>query len=381
MGFRFVHTADWQIGRAFRNFEPALAGLLEDARLDCIDQIAAVARSGGARHVLVAGDVYDSPDLATKTLRQLLERMKAQPDQHWWLLPGNHDPARAGGVWDRIAALGTPDNVTPILTPGARELSPGVCLLAAPLTAKSVAVDPTRWMDACETPAGAIRIGLAHGSIQHFGRDDVRGVDGIIDPARARLARLDYLALGDWHGTTQINARTWYSGTPEPDRFRDNEAGHVLMIGIDGPGAAPIIARHRTARYAWLMQSSEITDAEALMRVEEQVLAGISAPAATLVQLALTGRLSASAHADLAEWRDRLDAKLRYLEVDTSALSVTVEGDDIAAFGADLGLRDVALRLADFARDEGGPHRETAKAALAKLFELTRRIGGGGGTS
>ena len=40
---------------------------------------------------------------------------------------------------------------------------------------------------------------------------------------RAERARLDYLALGDWHGTLEIAPRTWYAGTPEPDRFRANE--------------------------------------------------------------------------------------------------------------------------------------------------------------
>ena len=36
---------------------------------------------------------------------------------------------------------------------------------------------------------------------------------------RAGHAAQDYLALGDWHGTRRIDARTWYSGTPEHDRF------------------------------------------------------------------------------------------------------------------------------------------------------------------
>ena len=29
------------------------------------------------------------------------------------------------------------------------------------------------------------------------------------------LEQLDYVALGDWHGLKQVNARSWYSGTPE----------------------------------------------------------------------------------------------------------------------------------------------------------------------
>ena len=58
---------------------------------------------------------------------------------------------------------------------------------------------------------------------------------------RAATARLDYLALGDWHGTRRIDARTWYSGTPEPDRFKANEPGNVLQVDIARAGAEPIV--------------------------------------------------------------------------------------------------------------------------------------------
>ena len=57
-----------------------------------------------------------------------------------------------------------------------------------------------------------------------------------IDGERAARARLDYLALGDWHGTLEIAPRTWYAGTPEPDRFRANDAGNVLLVELDDAG-------------------------------------------------------------------------------------------------------------------------------------------------
>lgn len=370
MGIRFIHTADWQIGRAFRMFEARTAIPLEETRLACIDEIGKVAGDGGAAHVLVAGDVYDSPDLSSRTLRQLLERMRLRTDVSWWLLPGNHDPARAGGVWDRIAALGVPDNVIALTDPGVRELEPGVCLLPAPLMARSFARDPTEWMDSCETPVGSIRIGLAHGSIKSFGSD---GAEAVIDPVRAAAARLDYLALGDWHGTTEINARTWYAGTPEPDRFRDNDPGNVLLVSIDGPGAVPVVQRRRTGRYTWADETVEITDVSRLAQIEQALLARVADPKGLLVQLALTGRLPVSAHGELGEWRDSLDAKLRYLDVDMTGLAVSIESNDFELLGDDAALREVAERLGQIAGDEASPKQAAAKMAVAKLFDLTRR--------
>ncbi len=83
-------------------------------------------------------------------------------------------------------------------------------------------------MDGVASPAGTLRIGLAHGSVQGFGSAGEANVP--IDPARVKSAGLSYLALGDWHGTTRISDRAWYSGTPEPDGFRDNDPGNALVV-------------------------------------------------------------------------------------------------------------------------------------------------------
>ena len=96
---------------------------------------------------------------------------------------------------------------------------------------------------ASPTPAGALRIGLAHGSVQGFGSAGDANVP--IDPARVKSAGLSYLALGDWHGTTRISDRAWYSGTPEPDGFRDNDPGNALIVRLDGAGPPQGRARAR----------------------------------------------------------------------------------------------------------------------------------------
>src|SRR5690606_21852288 len=78
--------------------------------------------------------------------------------------------------------------------------------------------------------------GRPHGAV----RGRLRGEPVAAKPPaadRAARARLDYLALGDWHGCLEVDARTWYAGTPEADRFRGNAPGHVLEVEIAAPGA------------------------------------------------------------------------------------------------------------------------------------------------
>src|SRR3546814_16371087 len=92
-------------------------------------------------------------------------------DLRWVLLPGNHDPARADGLWSRLASE-APDTVIVCLEPQPIELAEGYWLLPAPLQYKRTQDDPTAWFDHAETPDGAKRIGLAHGPIRDFGARD-----------------------------------------------------------------------------------------------------------------------------------------------------------------------------------------------------------------
>ena len=56
---RFIHTADWQIGKPFRNFADK-ESVLRLARLAAVEAIGRLAVTEGAAHVLVAGDLYDT---------------------------------------------------------------------------------------------------------------------------------------------------------------------------------------------------------------------------------------------------------------------------------------------------------------------------------
>ena len=171
MSFTFVHTGDWHIGRRFGGFPTDVAAALREARLSAIDRVADAARGGRARHVLVAGDVFDGEALPARTVAQALARMAAQAGVVWHLIPGNHDPHRPGGLWERTVRAGLPANVVAHLMPEPVPLEAGVVLLPAPLTGKSAGRDPSHVLDAMPSPPGALRIGLAHGPVQGFGSE------------------------------------------------------------------------------------------------------------------------------------------------------------------------------------------------------------------
>lgn len=369
MIFRFLHTADWHIGKPFGRFPEERAGVLRRARLSAIDRLAAAARDSSAKVVLVAGDIYDGPGLADRDLLELMGRLATHRDLSWYLIPGNHDPATPGGIWDRLTRLGLPDNVHVCRDPKPIEIASGITLLPSPLAAKAVTADPTAWMATAATTEGAIRIGLAHGSTQGFGSDNQASVN--IAPARARDAGLSYLALGDWHGTREVAPSTWYSGTPEPDSYQDNDPGNALLVTVSGPGAPALVERRRTAEMTWRSHHLTIRSPDDLATVVRELTSAGAAAASLLLDLTLEGEVALADDAAIREKIEReIDPRVFHLRTDLEHLSVAPHTDDLASL-TDPILQQIAEELSAAAQTTGAG-AAVAAHALRRLYQTAR---------
>jgi DNA repair exonuclease SbcCD nuclease subunit len=363
---RIIHSADWQIGKVFKQFG-AKEETLRQARLAAVERLGVLAKSNDVHHILVAGDVYDSDAPNPHTLRAPIERMKPFADVHWHLLPGNHDPHRPEGVWDRVAQLGLPSNIHLHLTPTPFALDDGAFLLTAPLLRKSELDDISAWMDAAVTPPGALRIGLAHGSVVNFGSEGE--ATNPIDPARAAKARLDYLALGDWHRTLQVGPAIWYAGTPEPDRAGGQEQGTALLVGIAGPGAAPSVSPLVTGTYRWITRSERLDDEGALADLDQR-LRNESDLSRLILRLRIEGSLPLAAHAAFQRRMADLEAAVFHLDLDHASLNVRPSQADLEAIDFDGVLRRSADRLKSVIDDSAASPelRRRAEEALVELY-------------
>jgi DNA repair exonuclease SbcCD nuclease subunit len=363
---RFVHSADWQIGKVFKQLG-AKEESLRQARLGAIERLGQIARSHGAGHVLVAGDVYDSEAPTPITLRAPIERMKTFPDIHWHLLPGNHDPHRPEGLWDRLAQSGLPEHIHPHLAPMPAALGEKAWLLPAPLVRKSEYEDVTAWMDSAATPAGVLRIGLAHGSVTSFASEG--DATNPIDPRRAKSAGLDYLALGDWHRTLQVGPAAWYAGTLEPDRAGGQEHGTALLVEIAAPGAPPSVTPLTIGTYRWMSRTERLNDGTGLADLEQRLRAEPDL-SHLILRLQLEGTLPIAAYAELQRCLVDLEAAVFHLTVDHSSVMARPTLADLEAIDFDGVLRRSADLLRNMVDDatQTVERRHRAEEALVDLY-------------
>ena len=374
MAFRFIHTADWQVGKVFRFVDDAAMGTLQTARLEAITRIGELALEHHVQHVLVAGDVYDHAAPSLRSRNQVIERMRAHDSVQWHLLPGNHDPHQPNGLWDQICRRGLPDNIHAHTEATVATIEPDVAtLLPAPLHHRRTLADPTAWMDQAHTDDGLIRIGLAHGAVHGFDTDEEQRANPI-EPTRPQLARLDYLALGDWHGELQVNERCWYSGTPETDSFQTRGRGTALLVEIDGPGELPHVTPLSTGQFRWVSLDERAESIEDIKLLDSQLRRIEGNLNRTLVDLRVYGALSL---ADMQQFEEQIvegaAAALLHLRINREQLYPEPTDEDLDSIDPGGVVRAAADRLRRVA-EAGASDAELAREALHRLYVEHKRL-------
>ena len=368
---KFLHTADLQLGKAFRDILHDRGSRLREFRLESIDKIAQLARTHYVDFVLVAGDLFDAHTVDGHTASRAAAALSAIPAPVL-IIPGNHDhggdPTSIFNRHSFKSSLGA--NVRVVTSTDPIVLCDGrAVVFPCPLMQRHVLGDTTAHItkqfgsDAAD--ATAVRIGLAHGGVVNFGAEE-EGATNQINPERAREADLDYLALGDWHGTLKINDRTWYSGTPEPDRFKNNESGNVLLVEIQRREATPVVTTVPTACARWIEREVQVHDDIGSLR---DWFNAIGTPDQTLLKLTLDGSLSLTTATRLEQLLDQWAEKLLHLRRDDSRLARIPTEGELDAIATEGPLKSAVDELRNLTKG-AGPDAADATLALHLLHRL-----------
>lgn len=358
-----LHTADWQIGRVFAQFEPDDAAALFEARFAAVERLAGIANDRGVDAVLVAGDVFDAQTVAEKTIRRLFNAMQGFTGI-WVMIPGNHDAALAESVWSRAHRMGAiPGNVIVCLEPKPVVVAGKFTLLPAPLTQRHTYADLTEWFATHVASDDLPRVGLAHGSVQGVLPADVDSANPIA-AGRAQSAGLAYLGLGDWHGTKQVDSKTWYAGTPESDRFKANESGQALLVAIEAAGLEPVVTAVPTGKFSWRqLEQRMAVDSD----VDEVVRALDGVSGNDVLHVRLFGTCNLAGHRKLTASLGAARARARAVLWDTDSLSLEPTEEDLQALHAD---GFVGEALQELREQQASAEAELARDALLALARI-----------
>lgn len=345
MSVVFLHTADWQLGKPFASLrDDAKRHRLQQERLHAVQRLADLAKTTEAAFILIAGDMFDSSHATKATVSAACAAIGAL-NIPVLVIPGNHDHAGPGSIWEQEFFLRERQQLAPnlrvLLTPQPVILEQAL-IFPAPLLRRFEPGDPTAWIrSAVEDPSlppELPRIVLGHGTIQGFGssQEDEEGNSTVvnwIDLASLPDAAIDYIALGDWHGTKQVGPKAWYSGTPEIDRFpkgEGNDPGNLLKVTLSR-GTAPVVEKIPSSRFVWRDLTFRFSDDASLdlfaSRLDETL--GQHSDEHLLL-LSLDGSLGIEASGRLEKILESWDSRLLRLKLD-ARVTIAPSNEEITA--------------------------------------------------
>jgi exonuclease SbcD len=274
MNMRFIHTADWHLGRQ-------LCGhLLLDDQAYLLEELLHLVTEVKAEAVVIAGDIYDRgvpPAEAVELFNQTLNSLLLEKKVKVLYIAGNHDSARRINFGSRLfAAAGL--FVQGELQPGAApiELEDGygpvyfsLLPYMEPSTVRAAwgredlhdfdkATGYAIEQAAAKVPAGARSVAVAHAFLAGGSSSESErplSVGGSSNVSPHWFQTFDYTALGHLHKPQRAGADTIrYSGSLMKYSIDEAEQKKgMLVVDIDGKGAAshtfvPLPARHDVRR-------------------------------------------------------------------------------------------------------------------------------------
>ena len=99
---KFIHAADLHLDSAFAALGVEKARQRRREGRFLVERLAELTRREGADALLISGDLFDGREVYPETL-ECLRHTFAALDARVFIAPGNHDPYRGGGAYERVS--------------------------------------------------------------------------------------------------------------------------------------------------------------------------------------------------------------------------------------------------------------------------------------
>jgi DNA repair exonuclease SbcCD nuclease subunit len=322
MRFHFLHAADLHIDSPLASLgakDAAVAAAFARANRSAVEALMREAVDGGAKFLIIAGDVFDGDwkDVSTGLFfaRQLGELHRAGIPTH--LIRGNHD---ADSLMSR--SLTYPDSVHTFASHKAetRMLEPlRVALHGRSFGARGVPADFV-------SSYPARREGWPNIGILHTGLDGARGHETYAPCTVEDLRRFgyDYWALGHIHAAEIVARDPWvvYPGNIQGRSPRETGVKGVMRVTVED-GRVVAVAPVPLDLARWAHSHVDVAggadEAEILSRIGAALVSAQSAAGDRPLAIRLTLIGETPAHARLVARREILEDEARALGFQVSA--------------------------------------------------------------
>ncbi|MFM7242613.1 MAG: exonuclease SbcCD subunit D [Planctomycetaceae bacterium] len=314
MPIRIIHTADNHIGLPFKQYPADVAKRLIEERFLALERLVAAGNARAAQFFVIAGDLFDSTRVKKEDIDRAAAVLRGFDGMAVIVVPGNHDHHANSEteVWKRFHKATEADaHIDLLVDPAVKSYDvegQTVHFFPCACPSKTGAEATIGWVaEAAGHHDTGLKIGIAHGNVTGLGLD-AEGQYFTMEPAALEAAGMATWLLGHIHvpfPTSASGERSPYfmAGTHTPDSLRCRHAGSAWSIECDGdrvtryerlaPGE---IAFRRLEKE--LVSADDVAD---LVRTCEALDAGC-----TVLDLQLSGRLSAAERAHLTAEIDRL---------------------------------------------------------------------------
>ena len=324
MGAKFLHTADLHLSRPFGFLPPQLA---EERRRDqrkALIRIADLAIQREVDIILIAGDLFDSPDPDPTDLEAVTRELirLGESGKRIFAIPGNHDYVSQTGFWHRMSIPG----LHVFLEPEWQSVELEDLGVSIHGTAFDRMKSERRAFDGLALN-GIPSIVLAHASYEAF--------EGQIERyhpfSASEIPQAEYIALGHYHRFNPVpnpqsairnpkSAMACYPGTPEGIGFDAPETeDRFVVIGEVGGGFESVKVNARIMRSGEIDCTSFDSQASLLDAVRK-----LCEPNA-FVHVKFTG----SPNSDVAGVLDGLAARFKesclYMSTDLTGISLPMD--------------------------------------------------------
>lgn len=331
---KVFHTADLHIGMRFNSYPDHIKSLLQQARLDVINNMVQKANEEGCNIFVVAGDLFDRINGIDKnTISKTVSALEEFHGECVLVLPGNHDYDNGMvELWTRFNK-DVRDKILYINEKKPYSLEDyglDVTVYPAPCHAKHSAVNSIGWIKDEDVNKENINIGVGHGAIVGLSPDmDSNYYNMTIDELIG--TPLDLWLLGHTHipyplKDNIINEKVYNPGTPEPDGLDCKHGGNAWIINIDKDKNISA-NRTTTGLYKFIDKEYEVKDRDDLDKIGEDFYKYNSKN--IIARIKLNGRLEEDDFNYRQEVYKRIEESVAYLIIEDNNLGIKITKDKI----------------------------------------------------